>query len=47
VRASRSRGPQTTRPRRFVTRLICRVIATLLFWMPASQVAYTQDPEGE
>ncbi|MCZ7678651.1 MAG: hypothetical protein M5U28_07730 [Sandaracinaceae bacterium] len=33
--------------RRFVTRLLCAVLATLLFWMPASQVVYAQDPEGE
>ncbi len=30
-----------------MTRLLCAVLATVLFWMPASQVVYAQDPEGE
>ncbi len=41
--ASRAGG----RPHRFATRAICAALATLLFWMPASQVVYAQDPEGE
>src|SRR5690606_12557757 len=29
------------------TQVLCTVLATLLFWAPAAQVAYAQDPEGE